>query len=281
MSRRLLNPQHDADALAASLRATGFETVTVVSDTTARKTDRRPAHVCERGGKGRLGRRLLFGTRHGGERHQLSHPGRGEDRHRPRRAVRSDPARPGDGLGRRREEAEAGPARRLPRQPVRAADAPHARRAKPWPPRPRPAAASSPRARSAAASARSKCPARRWSSMRPNTARPRSTAKATTAPFAIAVVQRIATPNVEINKLFRLVRDDVMEATAGQAGAIYVWLAAGAGGFLLRAEVGTASTSTPTPRGPAAICVTRVNAAMDDTRALMVCLRKDYEEEPR
>jgi uncharacterized caspase-like protein len=36
------------------------------------------------------------------------------------------------------------------------------------------------------------------------------------SPFAVAVVQRIATPNVEINKLFRLVRDDVMEATAGR-----------------------------------------------------------------
>lgn len=36
------------------------------------------------------------------------------------------------------------------------------------------------------------------------------------SPFAIAVVQRIATPNVEINKVFRLVRDDVMEATAGR-----------------------------------------------------------------
>jgi tetratricopeptide (TPR) repeat protein len=36
------------------------------------------------------------------------------------------------------------------------------------------------------------------------------------SPFAIAVVQRMATPNVEINKLFRLVRDDVMEATAGR-----------------------------------------------------------------
>jgi tetratricopeptide (TPR) repeat protein len=36
------------------------------------------------------------------------------------------------------------------------------------------------------------------------------------SPFAIAVVQRLATPNVELNKLFRLVRDDVMEATAGR-----------------------------------------------------------------
>ena len=36
------------------------------------------------------------------------------------------------------------------------------------------------------------------------------------SPFAIALVQRLATPGVEINKLFRLVRDDVMEATAGR-----------------------------------------------------------------
>jgi tetratricopeptide (TPR) repeat protein len=36
------------------------------------------------------------------------------------------------------------------------------------------------------------------------------------SPFAVAVAQRLATPNVEINKLFRLIRDDVMEATAGR-----------------------------------------------------------------
>lgn len=36
------------------------------------------------------------------------------------------------------------------------------------------------------------------------------------SPFAVAVVQRLATPGVEINKIFRLVRDDVMEATAGR-----------------------------------------------------------------
>jgi uncharacterized caspase-like protein len=36
------------------------------------------------------------------------------------------------------------------------------------------------------------------------------------SPFAVAMLQRIATPDVEINKMFRLVRDDVMEATAGR-----------------------------------------------------------------
>jgi tetratricopeptide (TPR) repeat protein len=36
------------------------------------------------------------------------------------------------------------------------------------------------------------------------------------SPFAVAMLQRIATPGVEIGKVFRLVRDDVMEATAGR-----------------------------------------------------------------
>jgi uncharacterized caspase-like protein len=36
------------------------------------------------------------------------------------------------------------------------------------------------------------------------------------SPFAIALVQRIATRGVEISKVFRLVRDDVLEATAGR-----------------------------------------------------------------
>jgi tetratricopeptide (TPR) repeat protein len=36
------------------------------------------------------------------------------------------------------------------------------------------------------------------------------------SPFAVAVIQRLATPGVEVHKLFRLVRDDVMEATAGR-----------------------------------------------------------------
>jgi uncharacterized caspase-like protein len=38
------------------------------------------------------------------------------------------------------------------------------------------------------------------------------------SPFAVALAQRLATPGVEINKLLRLVRDDVMEATAGRQG---------------------------------------------------------------
>jgi uncharacterized caspase-like protein len=36
------------------------------------------------------------------------------------------------------------------------------------------------------------------------------------SPFAVAFVNRLLGSHVEINKLFRLVRDDVMEATAGR-----------------------------------------------------------------
>ncbi len=36
------------------------------------------------------------------------------------------------------------------------------------------------------------------------------------SPFASALIKRMAVPGVEINKVFRLIRDDVMEATAGR-----------------------------------------------------------------
>jgi uncharacterized caspase-like protein len=36
------------------------------------------------------------------------------------------------------------------------------------------------------------------------------------SPFAVALLQRRPSPGIEINKFFRLVRDDVMEATAGR-----------------------------------------------------------------
>ena len=36
------------------------------------------------------------------------------------------------------------------------------------------------------------------------------------SPFAAALVKRMATPDIEINKIFRLIRDDVMDTTAGR-----------------------------------------------------------------
>lgn len=48
------------------------------------------------------------------------------------------------------------------------------------------------------------------------------------SPFAVAVIQRLATSGIEINTLFRLVRDDVMEATPGrQEPYVYGSLPAG------------------------------------------------------
>jgi uncharacterized caspase-like protein len=61
------------------------------------------------------------------------------------------------------------------------------------------------------------------------------------SPFAVAVVQRIATLGVEINKVFRLVRDDVYAMTNGgdrrPAGALHLRLATRQRGFLLRAAL--------------------------------------------
>jgi uncharacterized caspase-like protein len=36
------------------------------------------------------------------------------------------------------------------------------------------------------------------------------------SPFAAAFVKRMATPGIEINKIFRLVRDDVLDTTGGR-----------------------------------------------------------------
>jgi uncharacterized caspase-like protein len=36
------------------------------------------------------------------------------------------------------------------------------------------------------------------------------------SPFAMALARRLPTPGVEINRLFRLVRDDVLDATRGR-----------------------------------------------------------------
>ena len=56
------------------------------------------------------------------------------------------------------------------------------------------------------------------------------------SPFAAALVKRLATPGLEVGKLFRLVRDDVLAATGKQAGAVRLRLAARRG-FLFPAAV--------------------------------------------
>jgi hypothetical protein len=58
----------------------------------------------------------------------------------------------------------------------------------------------------------------------------------------VALAQRIATPNVEINKLFRLVRDDVMGSDRRPPGTLHLRFAAGPRRFLLRREIVPASS---------------------------------------
>jgi hypothetical protein len=57
------------------------------------------------------------------------------------------------------------------------------------------------------------------------------------SPFAVATVQRIATPGVEINWVFRLVRNDVNGGHRRRSGASYLRLVARPRGFLLRREI--------------------------------------------
>ncbi len=63
----------------------------------------------------------------------------------------------------------------------------------------------------------------------------------TNSPFAVAMVQRLATPNVEINKLFRLVARRRDGGDRRPAGALHLRLAARERGLLLRAEIGAAA----------------------------------------
>ncbi len=98
--------------------------------------------------------------------------------------------------GRGRPQAADHPARRLPGKPVRPADAPHRRLAHH---RPRPRAD-----RAGRGHARRLCGKARRVAL---------DGEGDNSPFVTALVKHIATPGVEINKLFRLVRDDVLAAT--------------------------------------------------------------------
>ena len=213
--QRLTNPQHDANVIATSLRAIGFETVTIANDATREKlTDALRTFSSE---AAKADWAVVYYAGHGIEVNGTNylHPGRRQARRRPRRPVRGRAARSGDGLGRRRQEAPARPARRLPRQSVRAADARTERRHR---------RATGP---STAVGVVGDALDRQGlgevkvsgATLVVYAAKHGQTAldgEGGNSPFAIAMVQRLATPNVEINKLFRLVRDDVMEATAGR-----------------------------------------------------------------
>ena len=203
------NPQHDAEVMAAALRAIGFDPVALVEDATRDTMIGRCAPFAASRRKGRLGGGLLRRPWHRDRRRQLSHSGRCQARRRPRRQIEAVPLEQ-CWRRRRRAEAHARRARRLPRQSVRAACI--GRR------RPKSVARAIDRQHGGG-----DAPVDRGLGRDPGagaTLVVYATKHGQTAldgdgadsPFAIAVVQRIATPNVEINKLFRLVRDDVMEA---------------------------------------------------------------------
>ena len=57
------------------------------------------------------------------------------------------------------------------------------------------------------------------------------------SPFVTAFIDRLHQPGIEINKVFRLVRDDVLEATSGTTGAVYVRLTAWSRRLLFRDRI--------------------------------------------
>ena len=121
---RLNNPRaRRAMSSAASLRAIGFETVTVANDATREKmTDALRAFSSE---AEKADWAVVYYSGHGMEVNGTNYlvPVDAKISGRPRRVIRGGVARSGDGRGRGRAQAQAGPARRLPQQPVRAADA--------------------------------------------------------------------------------------------------------------------------------------------------------------
>ena len=203
-------------SIAASLRAIGFDSVTVANDATRDKLDRCAARVFEGGREGRLGFGLLLRPRHGGERHELSRS-RSMPGSRPTAMLQSE------AVSLDRVMAAADGARKLKLIVLDAC------RNNPFTPQMRRTA--SPDAAVAAGATAVGLTGTRsvgrglgevkvsGATLVVYAAKHGQTAldgEGSNSPFAVAMVQRLATPNVEINKLFRLVRDDVMEATAGR-----------------------------------------------------------------
>ena len=211
----LLNPQHDAEALAASLRATGFETVTVLTDTTREKlTDalRTFANEAEKADWA-----VVYYSGHGMEVNGTNYLIPVEAKISTDRDVQFE-AIPLDQVMASVEGAKKlklillDACRDNPFTPQMRRTAPGEAMAAPAP--------------TAGGGVATRSVGRGLGEVKVSgatlvvyAAKHGQTAldgEGNNSPFAIAVVQRIATPNVEINKLFRLVRDDVMEATAGR-----------------------------------------------------------------
>ena len=131
-----------------------------------------------------------------------------EERHR--RRARGDRPEGRDAHGRKRLQARPRHSRCLPQQSVRREDAANAS------------------ARAAVARGLrpgSSRPATCWWPMPPRTARSRADGDGRNSPFTAALLRHIETPGLEINFLFRNVRDDVMSGDQPRAAALRLRLA--------------------------------------------------------
>ena len=198
----LRNAEGDARAVAEKFRDLGFRSVRLVNNMKREQLNAILDKFAERGGRSRLGRRLLRRPRHGDRRQQLADAGRRAASSGSRHSEPGGLARPCHRLGRRSQEAAPRHPRRLPRQPVRSRD-PQRRQGF---------------ARASAASSRQR-DARRL--LRPSTARWRSTATAATAPSSTSLLKHMDTPGLEINRLFRRVADEVVNKTKRQEPFTY------------------------------------------------------------
>jgi len=61
------------------------------------------------------------------------------------------------------------------------------------------------------------------------------------SPFVTAFSQRMSEPGIEINKVFRLVRDDVLEATSGQQEPFIYGSLPGRQDFYFATDINTAA----------------------------------------
>ncbi len=232
----LLNPRHDAEALAASLRATGFESVTVVTDSTREKLIEALRTFANEAEKADWA--VVYYSGHGMEVNGTNYLIPVEAKIATDRDVQFE-AVPLDQV-----MAAVEGAKKLKLILLDACRdnpfAPQMRRTAPG----EAVAASAPTAGGTVAT---RSVGRGLGEVKVSgatlvvyAAKHGQTAldgEGNNSPFAIAVVQRIATPNVEINKLFRAGPRRRDGSDRRPPGALHLRLAAGTRGFLLRAEV--------------------------------------------
>jgi tetratricopeptide (TPR) repeat protein len=212
---RLKNPVHDADIIAASLRAVGFETVSVANDATRERMADALRAFSEQAAKADWA--VVYYSGHGMEVNGTNYLVPVDAR------ISSGRSPASEAVSLDQVVASAQGARKLRLVLLDAC------RNNPFVPQMRPTASTDTRATVGSTAVGMVGDRSAGSGLGAVTVsgatlvvyaakhgRTALDGQGSNSPFAVAMVQRLATPNVEINKLFRLVRDDVMEATAGR-----------------------------------------------------------------